>query len=454
MTKSKTKFGGQVRARIAGIALATILAGTVPLQPAKAATVEGDPVLYWNQLLVSSMPANPVFASRHAAIFNIAVHDAVNAAVGNPAHSYLGGGMSGANSRAAASSAAYHVLKALYPANTATYDAAYNASLALVSDGAAKTAGIASGMSYANQILAQRATDGWNAVVPYTPSGEIGRWAPTPPGFGSAAVPQWGTVDPFLMTSGSQFRSGPPPALTSAMYTAAFEEVKAIGSAGSLLRSADQSAAANYWVAASGPGPWINMAISSSEGQGTSTLDNASTLARLSVAMMDATIGIFDAKYFYDYWRPVTAIRNADLDGNAATLADATWSSYVTTPAHPSYISGHSAVAGSAAGILANAFGDNTAFCLTWASTSRCWANYTAASEDAANSRLWGGIHWRFDNDAGLALGRSVADWTLHTAALGAVPEPDTWSLLILGFGTIGAALRRRRPERLRLRYR
>ena len=432
--------------------LAAAAMATALLAPhsAQAATVDGDPVLYWNQLLIQSLPPSPLFASRHAAILNTAMHDAVNAAQGAPNHGYLGAANpNGGDTRAAAAAAAFTVLKTLYPGNLATYQAAYNQSLALVGDPVARDAGVASGEAYAMQILTQRAGDGWNTVVPYVPSGLVGSWAPTPPGNLNAAGAQWGGVTPFLMTSGDQFRSGPPPALDSATYTAAFDEVKLLGAAGSAVRTADQSAAATYWVGASGPGPWLQIAIGAAEASGSSVMANATAMARLSAAIMDSTIGIFDSKYEYDYWRPVTAIRNAALDGNDGTVADATWSSFVTTPNHPSYISGHSGVAGAASTILADAFGDSQSFCLTWASQNRCWANYTASADDAAMSRLWGGIHWRFDNDAGLALGRSVGNFTLQSRAFAAVPEPGVWALLLLGFGAIGAALRRRRPQRV-----
>ena len=417
-------------------------------QPASAAGVGDDPVLYWNELLITSLTPNPVFASRHAAMVNVAMHDAVNAAVGRPNYGYLGSlEKNGGDSRAAASAAAHAVLKALYPANAATYDAALAASLALVPDGPDKAKGIATGAGLGAKILAQRAGDGWNAVVPYTPSGDPGRWAPTPPGFAAPAVPQWGSVDPFLMTSGDQFRPAAPPAIDSVAYAAAFEEVRLIGSAGSLTRTVDQSAAATYWAAASGPGPWLRAAIEAASAGGASSIETAATFARMSVAMMDASIGIFEAKYHYDYWRPVTAIRNADLDGNAATDKDAGWTPFITTPAHPSYISGHSGIAASATFILADAYGDATPFCVGWLGNDRCWSNFSASADDAANSRLWGGIHWRFDNEAGLELGRSVGEWTLAANAFGAVPEPGSWVMLITGFGLSGAVMRKRRAQ-------
>ncbi len=426
------------------IAAAAMLAALA--SPAAAVGVAGDPVLYWNEILITSLTPNPVFAGRHAAMVNIAIHDAVNAATGRQNYGYLGSlERDGGDTRAAASAAAHAVLSALYPANAAVYNAALANSLALVPDGAAKTKGIATGAALGAQVLALRLNDGWNAVVPYSPSGLPGRWAPTPPANLPGAVPQWGSVDPFLLNAGDQFRLGAPPAIDSAEYAAAYNEIKDIGAAGSLTRTGDQSYAANYWVAASGPGPWLRAAIDASEAAGNATIDNAALFARMNVAIVDATIGIFDAKYTFDYWRPVTGIRNGDLDGNAATDKDAGWTPYVITPPHPSYLSGHSGVAGAAGAVLADAFGDETSLCIGWASLNRCWDSYTAAADDAAISRLWGGIHWRFDNEAGLTLGRSVADWTLDQYAFGAVPEPGSWAAMIAGFGIVGAVMRRRR---------
>jgi len=297
MTRFKWNRRAPLRHRVLVSVSALAAAAACPIASARADTpISGDPVLYWNQVLISSLPASPVFSARHAAIFNVAVHDAVNAASGNAAGSYLPANPNPSNARAAASAAAYQVLKALYPANTASYTAKYNQMLALIPDGPGKAAGIATGNDYAGQILTLRAGDGWNASVSYSPSGLIGRWAPTPNAFAPAAVPQWGQVTPFLMTSGDQFRPGPPPTIDSPEYTAAYNEVMEIGALGSLTRTLDQSAAANYWVAASGPGPWMSMALKAAEGGPNSPLTNASILAQLSVGIMDASIGICDTK--------------------------------------------------------------------------------------------------------------------------------------------------------------
>ena len=221
--------------------------------------------------------------------------------------------------------------------------------------------------------------------------------------------------------------------------------MKAIGAIGSATRTADQSAAAKFWEGASGTGFWIAAGLGAAQAQGLTTLENASLFGLLSTTVADAVIAVWDAKYYYDFWRPVTAIQQADLDGNAATVADAGWESYIAAPPHPSYISGHSGVAGAAATVLSSFLGDSNPFCLTAGLNTRCFTGYSAAMTDAANSRLWGGIHWSFDNAAGRDVGQSVARYAIAGHAFDVVPEPSTWLMMILGFGLAGAALRRAR---------
>jgi membrane-associated phospholipid phosphatase len=414
--------------------------------------VTDDPVLYWNQVLSTGLAGSPTVTSRGYAMVGVAIHDAVNATMGKPDISYLKNiATAGGDTRAATSVAAHDLLVALNPAKQAQFDAQLAASLALVPNGVDKTNGIATGAKIAQATLAARASDGSTAVVSYTPSGLPGGWAPTPPGFVPAAVPQWASVDPWLMQSQNQFRPAPPPSLTSEAYTAAFNEVLALGAANSAVRTVDQSAAALFWAAASGNGPWIQAGIDGAQAKGLSTLENARLFGLLNVAIADAAIAIWDAKFTYDYWRPVTGIRLADLDGNAATLADPNWTPFIVTPPHPSYVSGHSAVSGAASTVLSAFLGNGNSFCLTSGALNRCWSGYEAAALDAANSRLWGGIHWSFDNTAGLDLGHSIGNFALTSGAFRAVPEPVSWALMITGFGFAGLMLRRRPRAHIQL---
>lgn len=420
------------------IALATPATAAVP--------VSGDVVLYWNQILNTGLTGSPTVQSRGFAMVDVAIHDAVNAALGGPNKSYLGAiANPGGDVRAAASVAARNVLVALNPGKTAEFDAALASNLALIPDGAAKTNGIATGTLMAAATIALRSGDGSTNVVNYTPSGLIGRWAPTPPANTAASLPQWGGVTPWLITSGNQFRSGPPPALGNAEYTAAFNEVKDIGAFGSTTRSAEQTASAVFWNGAAGDGPWVQAAIDASVASGKSTLQNASIFALLTTSAADAAIATWDSKYYFDYWRPITAIRAGDVDGNPLTIGDPNWLSLINAPPHPSYISAHSAVAGASADILATSFGNAFNFCGTFSGNTRCWTSFSDAKDDAANSRLWGGIHWRFDNEAGLAVGQGIANYALHTGAFAAVPELNSWAMVTCGLGLIGAFLRRRK---------
>lgn len=416
--------------------------------PAAAVSADGDPVLFWNQTFLGSAPYNPG-QQRAAAMLNIALHDAVNVSLGRPNVGFLGSvGSAGGDARAAAAVAAHAVLVELQPARAAEFNAALAASLALVPDGAAKTRGIANGTAVAAALFANRANDGQTTVVPYTPSGLPGRWAPTAPAFQPAVQPGLAVAAPWVMDSPSQFRAGPPPGIDSEAYATAYNEVKALGSATSGTRTADQTASAQFWASAQGPGPWIKAAIDRAELAGTSTLQNATTFARLATGVGDAVIAIWDTKYHHDYWRPVTGIRAGETDGNDGTAGDAAWLPLIFTPPHPSYGSAHAAVSGAAYTILADAFGDTGNFCLSSLGATRCWASFSEAALDSVNSRLWAGVHWRFDNEAGLAIGEAVGRWNLRADVFGAVPEPASWAMMILGFGVVGLACRRRPSAR------
>lgn len=426
------------------LALAATALATLATTPAAAVALSGDPVLYWNELMLGAS-YNPG-QTRPAALLNVALHDAVNATLGTPDYPYLGPiATPGGDTRAAAAVAARNVLITLYPGRTAEFDTALATQLALIPDGAAKTAGIATGGLIATAAIARRANDGTFDVVPYTPSGLPGRWAPTPPGFGPPVTPQQRYVDPWLIQTQDQFRAAAPPAIDSADYAAAFNEVKDLGSVGSLTRTADEAESARFWAAGAGPGPWIRAAIDVSEARGLSTLENAQILGKLTATLGDINTVVWDTKYEYDYWRPVTGIRRADEDGNDATAQDTGWTPYINTPAHPSYLSAHAATGGAAAVVLASYLGSDTGFCVTNAVATRCWDSFDAAADEGAMSRLWGGIHWRFDNERGLLQGREVAAYTLASRQFGAIPEPAAWALMITGFGFVGTAARRRR---------
>lgn len=423
--------------------------------PASAAVVvTDDPALYWSSLVSSTISGSPILTSRSVAMAQIAIFEAANLTTGKQYKSYLGFHASSGDTRAAVAVAARNVLVAVNPSQTAQYDAALAATLALVTDGAAKDQGMALGNAIASATLAKRLGDGSNLTVPYMPQapGTPGAWQPTPPAFGPALFPQWQNVTPWAMTSTDQFLPPPPPALDSVTYAIDFNEVKEWGSLGSVLRTADQTNSALVWQSTPGGLVWHNVAIELAQGSGMDTGDLARMFALLAMSNADAVIATWDAKYHYDFWRPYTAIRNADIDGNLATIADPAWVSRINNPAYPSYSSGLSALAGNGTAVLSSFFGDATSFCVMGTAGQRCFTSFAQAAQEAADSRIYGGIHFRFENTAGLNLGRNVAHYTLENA-LGVVPEPATWSLLILGFGVIGAGLRRTRRAWPKLRY-
>ncbi|QDZ08373.1 PEP-CTERM sorting domain-containing protein [Sphingomonas panacisoli] len=413
----------------------------------------GDPVLYWNQIAMANIDGDPGLGGRAYAMVNIAVHDAINATMGSPDRSYTGSvANGGGDSRAAAAVAAHDVLVNLYPTKTAAFDAALTASLATIGNGSAKTTGMATGQAFASATIAARASDGFIAPFPtYTPTGQPGNYVPTTPGPGFPVDGQFATATPFVMTSPTQFRPGPPPALDSIAYAVSLNDVEAIGSINSIVRTADQTASAFFWE--NDPErPYLAAAIDQSLASGKSPLENARIFATLTTAIADAPITAFDAKNLYNIWRPVTAIQNADIDGNPLTTADPTWQSLLVAPPFQSYISAHSTVAGTAASILDLVYGTGVGFCATNTVGTRCWDSFDAAALDDSKSREYGGIHFSFDDQQGLASGYQLGAYAFNRNLFGAVPEPATWAMMIVGFGAIGASMRRRQSA-ARVRY-
>jgi hypothetical protein len=280
-------------------------------------------------------------------------------------------------------------------------------------------------------VLAWRRHDGSRRRVAYTPDTAVGLWRPTPPGFKAALLPQWPEVRPFGVRDVAAFRPEPAPALTSAEYTRDFNEVKRLGSRDSATRTADQTIIAWFWDDGAGtsspPGHWNLIAQVVARRQGNTVPENARLFALLNVALADAGIVCWDCKYRFRVWRPITAIRQADRDGNPDTLADVRWNPLLETPPFPSYTSGHSTFSGAAAAALAHFFGtDAVAFTVGsegLAATERSFARFSEAAAEAGRSRIYGGIHYEFDNRVGLALGRAVAGEIARTRLLPATEE-------------------------------
>jgi hypothetical protein len=402
------------------VLLAAVLAG--------ARRADADVVTTWNAAALDAIRADkmpPPRASRALAILHAAVYDAVNG-ITRTHEPYLVGSdvPASASEEAAASAAAHVVLVALFPSHAATFDALHAATLAAIPDVSHtqqhKARGVAWGESVAQQILASRAGDNSGAAVAPPSGSGPGIWQPTPPAFAPYLLPQWGTVVPFAMPSSSFFRPNGPPALNSPTWAAAYNEVKAFGVAVGSVRTPDQDQIALFWADGGGtetpPGHWNSIAQAVATSAGNTLDENARLFALLNLAMADAAICAWDAKYAYDFWRPVTAIRNGDTDGNAATTKDATWSSFIVTPPFPEYVSGHSTFSGAAATVLAMFYGTDhvgfTAESDALPGVTRQFQTFSAAAHEAADSRLFGGIHYRFSNDDGLAGGIEIGEWT------------------------------------------
>ncbi|MCB1526942.1 MAG: VCBS domain-containing protein, partial [Hyphomicrobiaceae bacterium] len=383
-----------------------------------------DPVLEWNQIALDAIRADastPTFASRGLAMQSIAIFDALNAIDGTPAYMVGLPAPAGADAFAAVVSAAHAVLSYLYPAQAAKFDARLASDLATIADGAAKTGGVALGQAIADAIIELRSTDGWDFFVNEPGGTGVGEWRPTGPMFEPAASPQWATLETFALQTASQFRPVAPPSLDSAEYAAAVNELYLLGGATSAVRTADQTEIARFWQDGLGTytpaGHWNEIATSLLSSADGGWASNARALASLNIALADAGIAAWDAKYTYDLWRPITAISNADLDGNAATIADPTWSPFLITPNHPDYVSGHSTYSGAAAEVLTGLLGSvsftTTSFDLP--GVERSYESFLNAAAEAGRSRIYGGIHYEFSNQAGQETGFQIGDWVLDS---------------------------------------
>lgn len=385
-------------------------------------------VLQWNRVLqetISTPGQHPstILPVRSFAIMHAAIFDAVNSVDGTYTP-YLTDvpGSKLASREAAAAQAAHDVLVALYPTRQAIFDTELSNSLIGISWIRARF-GIKVGQIVANRILTTRANDGWNVappayVLPMTP----GNWQPTPPANSPAGITQFPAVIPFVISSNDQFAPNSPPALTSAEYAASLNEVKEIGSATSTTRTADQTQIARLWANVNTPTTvwyvWNNVARTVAISRNNTTAENARLFALLNISMHDALQTTFASKFQYGLWRPVTAIRRADEDGNPDTEPDVNWSSLLGNPPYPSYAGNHAAIGTSQATILALFFGrDDIPFQHTWegaGGATRSYPGFAAMANEEERSRVYGGIHFTFDQIAGQSVGRNVANYVFQ----------------------------------------
>lgn len=387
--------------------------------------VSEDVILQWNRVLMETVltpgqhPAT-VMQVRSYAMMHAAMFDAVNS-IDEKHLPYLIDvpGSKHASIDAAAAQAARDVLAALYPERVAIFDAELAISLQ-GKDGNRIQQGIRVGQIVAERTLATRANDGWTITPPaYVLPATPGNWQPTPPANAAASFTHYPNVLPFAIKSGTQFSPSAPPLMTSEQYAADFNEVKEIGALNSATRTADQTLVARLWANVNTPTNfllvWNNVARTVSVSRDLTTVQKARLFALINIALHDALHTTFTSKFQHGLWRPVTAIRRADEDGNPNTEADPSWSSLISAPSYPSYAGNMAAIGTSQATILALFFGrDDISFQHTWAGpggATRSYAGFSVMANEQERARVYGGIHFTFDNVAGQAVGRNVANY-------------------------------------------
>jgi membrane-associated phospholipid phosphatase len=411
----KSMYGG-ARKKIFGLC---VLVATLVFGPAVA---KADPVLDWNVIAIDTAVANgqnPFAQARYAAIVQVAVFEAVNAITGDY-RPYIGGidAPHGASADAAAIQAAYRVLSTYFKASAPTLDLARASSLASIPDGKAKFDGIATGEAAANALIALRADDGSSPPQFKTPGPLVpGEWqatvsCPIVNGVASGIAFQWQNVTPFGIRSAKEFLLGPPPALRSDEYAKTYNEVMTVGSLDSTERPQDRSDVATYYAATSPTQAFNQAARQVAQEQRRSLSENARALALINMAINDSLVSAFFNKYYYNFWRPETAIHAGDTDGNRKTEPDPNWLPFIVTPCFPSYPSNHGSAANAAAAVMRRLYGEaGHSMTLSNPAASTIVLQYTSfkqITDDISDARVYGGIHFRTDQDAGALLGLAI----------------------------------------------
>lgn len=376
--------------------------------------VIADAVTDWNQRagdIVVNANIGPLPAERALAIVQTSVYEAVNVITQRyPISDVKLQAAPGASIEAAVAAANRAVLTKLVPFQKTEIDSVYQAALTVIADEAAKMRGIAVGEEAAAAVLALRSDDGATAGESYRPYTKAGAYVPTV----LPEAPQWMHRKPWLMGQPAQFRPGPPPELSSELWVRDFNEVKALGSKNSQQRSADQTEIARFWEEVMPP-IYHGIVRSVANMPGREITQNARLFAAVTQASDDALIAVFDAKYHYGFWRPVTAIRNGDIDGNDATERDASWVPFIDTPMHPEYPCAHCIVSAAVGTVLQAEIGDGQTPVLTTASKAaggmaRSWTKLDEFMQEVVNARIYDGVHYRNSGKVGAEMGKQVAE--------------------------------------------
>jgi hypothetical protein len=373
-----------------------------------------DVIADWNNTAMDVMKAVNVAGNpwtRSMALVNVSMSDAVNS-VQNRYSRYIPELPidPGASAEAAAASAAREILMRQYPGQKERIEAAFAQTLKSIPDNPSRTTGIDLGQKVADAVFTERQSDATNTPDTYRPQTTPGVWVPTTP----PLFPQYATAKPWGLESASQFRPAPPPALDSALYARDYNETREMGSLKSTKRTDAQSNAVRFWTQANLGPAWFQAARQASARHNLPVADSARVFALMSMALANCFILDWDAKFQYNFWRPITAIRNGDQDGNDATERDAGWLPLNTTPMHPEYPSQAGINAGAARGVLEAVFGNGTeSFVATDTSDarlSRKFESFAQMAQEHEEVRIWGGIHFRNSLETGDAMGRKVAD--------------------------------------------
>jgi hypothetical protein len=407
------------RHRVSAVIGASALVGTMLMAvPVPAAAVdEPDQVLAWNANAVQALVVNANLGTGslvHLAIVHGAIYDAVNSIDGGY-EPYLGNvaAQSWYSENAAAASAAYHVLSGLVPAQQATLDTWYADSLATIPDGPAENGGIHVGELAAIQMLAARANDGRFGSFRFVPGDDEGEWRPELPAFASDPNAWVKDVKPFLVLDSSQFRSDGPLEMTSDKYAREFNEVKSLGRATGSTRTPDQTDAGKFW-GDNAFAMWSRIFRQLAVNNHLLVADSARMFGMLFLTAADAQITVWADKAHYSFWRPITAIHDAELDGNPATVDEDGWAPLLPTPPYPEHPSGHSAVSGSFVKTLQSFFGTDTMAFSAFSNvslTTRSYTRFSQAIKEIINARIYAGIHFRTADVQSFGIAKKVARW-------------------------------------------
>ncbi len=400
--------------------LAAVASLAIVAAAAFTPSARADIVTDWNERAVAVLLAENLLGSgtgsaRSFAMMHSAMSDAINAVERRYAlHGTAALDGSGASALAAAHAAARRVLLALYPKQQAQIDSAYDAAMAGIAEGAAKSAGVAVGEKAAAAMQDERKADGFTSPSDYRPATAPGVYVPTT----MPVVTNVARVKPFALQSVSQFRPGPPPALTSAVFARDYNETRELGAAKSTQRTAWQTETGQFWVLV-GSYAWNEAARGLVIAKPLALADSARLFAQLNFAIFDGYMAVFDAKYAHNFWRPITAIRNGDRAGNAAIERDALWTPLIDTPMHPEYPCSHCCIDGAAGAVLKSFFGGGPLpeFTLTYKTMPGVVRRYTSIQQledEVSMARIWGGVHYRNSNEVGHALGKQVGEYVVQ----------------------------------------